>query len=45
MLFFIYLFMATQVFFLVGVSGGYSSWLCMGFSLQWLLLLHSQHRL
>ena len=36
-----WVFVAAHGFFLVVVSGGYSSLRCMGFSLQWLLLLQS----
>ena len=36
-----WVFLAACRFSLVVVSGGYSSWCCAGFSLQWLLLLWS----
>ena len=34
-------FIAARGLSLVAVRGGYSSWWCVGFSLQWLLLLQS----
>ena len=37
-----WVFVATRGLSLVAVSGGYSSWRCVGFSLQWLLLLQSK---
>ena len=37
-----WVFVAAQGLSLVEASGGYSSWQCMGFSLQWLLLLGAQ---
>ena len=36
-----WVFVAARGLSLVAVSGGYSSLRCMGFSLQWLLLLRS----
>ena len=36
-----WVFVAVRGLFLVAVSGGYSSLQCVGFSLQWLLLLRS----
>ena len=36
-----WVFVAACRFSLVEASGGYSSWWCTGFSLQWLLLLQS----
>ena len=36
-----WVFVAARGLSLVVASGGYSSWRCTGFSLQWLLLLQS----
>ena len=36
-----WVFVAARGLSLVAASGGYSSWWCAGFSLRWLLLLHS----